>query len=64
MQGFMQDAKFSRGKKELLAFGGLVFVGNIDVQGNMPLCWLLETSVQKIVTRRTIEHATTACRCR
>jgi ATP-dependent Lon protease len=36
MQGFMQDAKFSRGKKELLAFGSLVFVGNIDVQGNMP----------------------------
>ena len=32
----MQDAKFSRGKKELLAFGSLVFVGNIDVQGNMP----------------------------
>jgi ATP-dependent Lon protease len=36
MQGYMQDAKFSRGKKELLAFGSLVFVGNIDVQGNMP----------------------------
>ncbi len=36
MQGFMQDAKFSRGKKELLAFGSLVFVGNIDVQGSMP----------------------------
>ena len=36
MQGYMQDAKFSRGKKELLAFGSLVFVGNIDVQGKMP----------------------------
>jgi ATP-dependent Lon protease len=36
MQGYMQDAKFSRGKKELLAFGSLVFVGNIDVHGNMP----------------------------
>ncbi len=36
MQGYMQDAKFSRGKKELLAFGSLVFVGNIDVQGNAP----------------------------
>ena len=36
MQGYMQDAKFSRGKKELLAFASLVFMGNIDVQGNMP----------------------------
>ena len=36
MQGYMQDARFSRGKKELLAFGSLVFVGNLDVQGNMP----------------------------
>lgn len=36
MQGYMQDAKFSRGKKELLAFASLVFVGNIDVQGEMP----------------------------
>jgi ATP-dependent Lon protease len=36
MQGYMQDAKFSRGKKELLAFGSLVFVGNLDIQGNMP----------------------------
>lgn len=36
MQGFMQDAKFSRGKKELLAFASLVFVGNLDVQGNLP----------------------------
>ena len=33
MQGYMQDAKFSRGKKEILAFASLVFVGNIDVQG-------------------------------
>lgn len=31
MQGYMQDAKFSRGKKELLAFASLVFMGNIDV---------------------------------
>jgi len=36
MQGYMQDAKFSRGKKELLAFASLVLVGNIDVQGDMP----------------------------
>jgi ATP-dependent Lon protease len=36
MQGYMQDAKFSRGKKELLAFASLVFVGNIDVQGHLP----------------------------
>jgi ATP-dependent Lon protease len=36
MQGYMQDAKFNRGKKEVLAFGSLVFVGNIDVQGNLP----------------------------
>jgi ATP-dependent Lon protease len=36
MQGYMQDAKFSRGKKEMLAFASLVFVGNIDVQGNLP----------------------------
>ncbi len=36
MQGYMQDAKFSRGKKELLAFASLVFVGNIDVQGSQP----------------------------
>ena len=36
MQGFMQDAKFSRGKKEILAFASLIFVGNLDVQGNMP----------------------------
>lgn len=36
MQGYMQDAKFSRGKKEMLAFSSLVFVGNIDVQGNLP----------------------------
>ena len=36
MQGYMQDAKFSRGKKELLAFASLVFVGNIDVQANLP----------------------------
>jgi ATP-dependent Lon protease len=36
MQGYMQDAKFSRGKKELLAFASLVFVGNLDVQGGLP----------------------------
>jgi len=36
MQGYMQDAKFSRGKKELLAFASLLFVGNIDVQGRLP----------------------------
>jgi ATP-dependent Lon protease len=37
MQGYMQDAKFSRGgKKELLAFASLVFVGNIDVQNRLP----------------------------
>jgi len=36
MQGYMQDAKFSRGKKEILAFASLVFVGNIDIQGLLP----------------------------
>jgi ATP-dependent Lon protease len=36
MQGYMQDAKFSRGKKEILAFASLIFVGNLDVQGNLP----------------------------
>lgn len=36
MQGYMQDAKFSRGEKELLAFASLVFVGNLDIQGNLP----------------------------
>ena len=36
MQGYMQDAKFNRGKKEILAFGSLVFVGNLDVQGGLP----------------------------
>jgi ATP-dependent Lon protease len=36
MQGYMQDAKFSRGKKEILAFASLVFVGNLDVQGHLP----------------------------
>lgn len=36
MQGYMQDAKFSRGKKELLAFASLVFVGNLDIQGSLP----------------------------
>jgi len=36
MQGYMQDAKFSRGKKELLAFASLIFVGNIDIQGQLP----------------------------
>jgi len=36
MQGYMQDARFSRGKKEMLAFASLVFVGNIDVQGQLP----------------------------
>jgi len=36
MQGYMQDAKFSRGKKEILAFGSVVLVGNLDVQGRLP----------------------------
>lgn len=36
MQGYMQDARFSRGKKELLAFSSLVFLGNLDFQGDMP----------------------------
>jgi len=36
MQAYMQDAKFSRGKKEILAFGSLVFVGNLDIQGSLP----------------------------
>lgn len=36
MQGYIQDAKFSRGKKEILAFGSIVLVGNLDVQGKLP----------------------------
>ena len=36
MQGYMQDAKFSRGKKEILAFASIVMVGNLDVQGKLP----------------------------
>lgn len=36
MQGYMQDAKFSRGRKEILAFGSIVLVGNLDVQGRIP----------------------------
>jgi ATP-dependent Lon protease len=36
MQGYMQDAKFSRGKKEILAFGSIVLVGNLDVQARLP----------------------------
>jgi len=36
MQGYMQDAKFSRGKKDILAFASLIFVGNLDVQGGLP----------------------------
>jgi ATP-dependent Lon protease len=36
MQGYMQDAKFSRGRKEILAFGSIVLVGNLDVQGAVP----------------------------
>lgn len=36
MQGYMQDAKFSRGKKEILAFASIILVGNLDVQGKLP----------------------------
>jgi ATP-dependent Lon protease len=36
MQGYMQDGRFSRGKKEILAFASLVFVGNLDVQAANP----------------------------
>ena len=36
MQGYMQDAKFSRGKKEILAFASIVMVGNLDVQNKLP----------------------------
>ena len=36
MQGYMQDAKFSRGKKEILAFASIVMVGNIDIQAKLP----------------------------
>lgn len=36
MQGYMQDGKFSRGKKEILAFASIVMVGNLDVQGKLP----------------------------
>mgnify|MGYP000892247545 CR=1 FL=1 len=36
MQAYMQDSKFSRGRKEILAFGSIVLVGNLDVQGSLP----------------------------
>lgn len=36
MQGYIKDARFSRGKKEILAFASIVLVGNIDVQGKLP----------------------------
>lgn len=36
MQGYMQDAKFSRGKKEILAHASIVLVGNLDVQNQLP----------------------------
>ena len=36
MQGYMQDGKFSRGKKEILAFASIVLVGNIDIQTRLP----------------------------
>jgi ATP-dependent Lon protease len=36
MQGYMQDGKFSRGKKEILAFASIVLVGNIDIQARLP----------------------------
>src|SRR5208283_4098724 len=36
MQGYMQDGKFSRGKKEILAFSSIVLLGNIDVQAKQP----------------------------
>jgi len=36
MQNYMQDAKFTRGKRELLAFSSIILAGNIDVQGDMP----------------------------
>ena len=36
MQGYMQDAKFSRGKKEILAHSSIVLVGNLDVQNKLP----------------------------
>jgi ATP-dependent Lon protease len=36
MQGYMQDAKFSRGKKEILAFASIILVGNLDIQGTLP----------------------------
>lgn len=36
MQGYMQDGKFSRGKKEILAFASIVLVGNLDVQNKLP----------------------------
>lgn len=31
----MQDARFSRGKKEMLAFASLIFASNLDMQGNL-----------------------------
>ena len=36
MQVYVQDGKFSRGKKEILAFASIVLVGNIDIQARLP----------------------------
>ena len=34
--GIYAGCKVTRGKKEILAFASLIFVGNIDVQGGLP----------------------------
>jgi ATP-dependent Lon protease len=36
MQGYMQDGKFSRGRREILAFASIMLVGNMDVQNQLP----------------------------
>ena len=36
MKGYMQDAKFNRGKNEILAHSSIVLVGYLDVQGKLP----------------------------
>jgi ATP-dependent Lon protease len=36
MQGYMQDGKFSRGRRDILAFASIMLVGNMDVPNQLP----------------------------
>jgi ATP-dependent Lon protease len=36
MQGYMQDGKFSRGRRDILAFASITLVGNMDVPNQLP----------------------------